>query len=227
MTGRGKPRFICAALAAAACACALLLPPAATAQPAVPTLVLGAHLYPRPFGLTYVYGHAEVPPTEPATDVAGQTVLLYASTFPFTAWTQVATLTTDFEGYYAYHQTIGQNTTFRAVWQSAAPVQAKDRLVKLPMKLSFKASHHRVRPKGVVTFSGAGRPAHPGAKVDIQQADRHGRYRTISHTLATAGSTFHVRLRVKKGGVYRALFPGDGLFGISASRPVRVTVGKH
>ena len=226
MTGRGYLHRVCAALTAVIAA-VLIIAPRAEAQPAVPTLVLGAHLYPRPFGLTYVYGHAEVPPTEPATDVAGQTVLLYASNFPFTAWTQVATLTTDWEGYYAYHATISQNTTYRAVWQSAAPVQAKDRLVKLPLKLSFKASHHRVRRKGVVTFSGAGRPAHPGAKIDIQQADRHGRFRTISHTLASAGSTFQVRLRVKKGGVYRALFPGDGLFGISASHPVRVTVSKH
>ncbi|HEX6457505.1 MAG TPA: hypothetical protein VF032_01195 [Thermoleophilaceae bacterium] len=224
MTGRGRPRSIHAALAAAMVA-ALLMTSQAAAQPAVPTLILGAHQYPRPFGLTYVYGHAEVPPTEPPSDVAGQTVVLYASTFPFTAWTPVATLTTDFEGYFTYHQTITQNTTYRAIWQTAAPVQSKDRLVKLPMKLQhFRASRTRVKRKSLVTFTGTGAPAHPGATIDLQQADRHGRFRTVSHTLSSSASTFRLRLRVRRSGVYRALFPGDGMFGIAASRPVRVTV---
>lgn len=227
MAGRAKPRFVGAALVAL-CACALFAPAGAQAQPTVPTLILGGHLYPRPFGLTYVYGHAEVPPSEPSSDVSNQTVALYASDFPFTAWAQVATLKTDWEGYFTYHQTITQNTSFRAIWQGAAPVQSKDRLVKLPMKLRLKASHHRVKRGRTVTFSGVGAPAHPGATVDIQEADRHGRFKTVSHTITSPRSTFRVRLRVRRGGVFRALFPGDGQFGISASRPVRVTaVRKH
>ena len=102
---------------------------AAAQGPTAPTLILGGHLYPRPFGLAYAYGHAEVPASEPQSDVAGQTVALYESTFPFTGWTQVATLTTDFEGYFTYHQTIAQNTAFRAIWQAATPVQSKDKLI--------------------------------------------------------------------------------------------------
>lgn len=226
MTGRGRLQSIYAAFAAAIAA-ALIMTSQAAAQPSVPTLILGAHQYPRPFGLTYVYGHAEVPPSEPAGDVAGQTVALYATTFPFTTWTQVATLITDFGGYFTYHQTITQNTTFRAIWQSATPIQSKDRLVKLPMKLRVKASHHTVRKNGVVTFSGIGAPTHPGAPVDLQQADRNGRFKTISHTVVSPASTFRIRLRVRRGGLYRALFPGDGQYGISASKPVRVTARKH
>jgi hypothetical protein len=32
---------------------------------------------------------------------------------------------------------------------------------------------------------------------------------------------------VRRGGLFRVLFAGDGQFGVSASRPVRVTVVKR
>lgn len=227
MAGRGKLSSIGAALAACA-ALALAGPGTAAAQgPTVPTLILGGHLYPKPFGLAYVYGHTELPATADQTGVAGQTVVLYASTFPYTGWVQVATLTTDFGGYFTYHQTITQNTEFRAIWQGAAPVQSKDKLVKLPMKLTLKASHHRVKQGGVVTFTGAGAPAHPGASVELQQQTSHGGFKTFSSTVVSATSTYSLRTRVKRGGVFRALFPGDDLFGVSASRPLRVMAVKR
>src|SRR5437763_16999458 len=161
MIGRGSLRSICVGWAVAICGALIMSGGAAAQGPTAPTLILGGHLYPRPFGLAYAYGHAEVPAREPESDVAGQTVALYESTFPFTGWTQVATLTTDFEGYFTYHQTIAQNTAFRAIWQAATPVQTKDKLIKLPMKLAVKASHRRVKPGGAVTFSGSGSPGPP------------------------------------------------------------------
>jgi hypothetical protein len=92
----------------------------------------------------------------------------------------------------------------------------------VPLKLSLKASHTKVKKKGVVTFTGAGRPAHPGAKVELQELDKHGRYKTVSSTTASPSSQFSVRTRLRRSGVFRVLFPGDGQFGIAASRPVRV-----
>jgi hypothetical protein len=220
MTGRGKAIAFVAALAAWF-ACAGV---ASAQEPTVPTLILGGHLYSTPYGNTYVYGHAELPATQDQSGIANQTVQLYASPFPFTAWTQVATLTTDFGGYFSYHTSIGQNMTYRAIWQTTAPVQSKDKLVKLPLKLALKASHTRVKRKGVVTFSGAGRPGHPGAPVELQQADRNGRFKTFAKSVLSAGNTFSVRTRLKTGGLFRMLFPGDGQFGVSVSKPVRVTV---
>jgi hypothetical protein len=218
---RGCSRHIAAAAAFAT----LLLPGVAGAQVTAPTLILGGHLYPRPYGLAYVYGHIELPASEPPSDAAGQTVALYASGFPFTDWAQVATLTTDWEGYFTYHASIGQNTSYRAIWQAATPLQSKDKLVKLPLKLSLRASHTRVRPRGVVTFSGMGFPAHAGSKVELQQTDKHGRFKTVATGVISTGSTFRVRTRVRRGGVFRALFPGDGQFGVAASRSVRVSTG--
>jgi hypothetical protein len=218
---RGR-RYIALAAALAALL-AIAGSPASAQGPVARDVILGGHLYPKPFGDTYVYGHVRVPATEPATDVAGQPVALYASVFPFTAWTQVATLTTDFEGYFSYHTTLAQNTAYRAIWQTNPPVQSKDKLVKVPLKLSLRASHTTVKKRGVVTFTGAGRPAHPGAPVELQLMDRHGRFKTVTKTAASPATTFLVRVRVRKGGgVYRVLFPGDGQFGVAASRPVRV-----
>jgi hypothetical protein len=217
-----------AALVAVLAALALVLPAGAAAQnPPLRTLILGGHLYPKPFGDAYVYGHVEVPITEPASDLQGQTVVLYQSAFPFTTFTPVATMTTDFEGYFSFHTTIAQNMTYRAIWQTNPPVQSKDKLLKLPFKLTLKASHTRVKRRGVVTFTGGGAPAHPGAQVQLQQMDSHGRFKTFAKTVTTPQSTFSVRTRVRRGGVFRVLFAGDGQFGISASRPLRVATVKR
>jgi hypothetical protein len=227
MADRGQVRLIGAAAAVCAALAVALVPGVALAQnPPAPTVILGGHLYPKPFGDTYVYGRLEVPATMPAGAVAGQTVTLYASGFPFANWAQVATLTTDFGGYFSYHSSIGQNTSYRAIWQTSPPVQSKDKLVKLPLKLSLKASHSVVKRKGMVTFSGAGAPAHPGAKVELQQADKNGRFKTFAGSALSAANRFSKRVRLRRGGVFRVLFAGDGQFGISASRPVRVSVHK-
>jgi hypothetical protein len=215
MTRRGIGIALAAALALGAPAAA-----SASAQVAAPEVVIGAHLYPRPFGLTYIYGQLRVPDTTPASTVQGQTVALYASVFPFTAWTQVATLTTDFKGYYSYHATIAQNTAYHAVWQGASPLQSRDRLVKLPLRLRL---HARRGSRGLVTFSGNAYPPHPGARVLIQRMNSHGRFRNLTSTTLLSSSRFTRRVRIKgRGGVFRALFAGDGQFGIGASRPLRV-----
>lgn len=221
---RGGRRYIAALMALAALS--VMAASAAAQGPTVPDVILGGHLYPKPYGNTYVYGHVRVPPTEPATDMANQKVVLYSSVYPFTGWTPVVTLVTDWEGYFSYHTTLSQSTSYRAIWQAATPVQSKDKLVKVPLKLSLRASHTKVRRRGVVTFTGATRPAHPAARVELQQMDRHGRFKTVAGTVATPGSTYSLRIRVRRTGVYRVLFPGDGQFGVAASRPVRVRIGR-
>jgi len=205
---------------ALAAALALAAPAAAPAAVTAPEVVIGAHLYPKPFGLAYTYGQLRVPDGTPPAAVQGQTVALYASVFPFTAWTQVATLTTDFKGYFSYHSRIAQNTSYRAVWQGAAPVQSRDRLVTLPLRLRL---HARRGSRGLVTFSGSAYPLHPGGRVLIQRMDSHGRFRNLAVTTLLSSSRFTRRVRVKgRAGVFRALFPGDPQFGIGASRPLRL-----
>lgn len=220
MARRGIGIAVAAALALCAPGAASAAVSARSAAVTAPEVVIGAHLYPRPLGLAYTYGQLRVPDSTPASAVQGQTVALYASVFPFTAWTQVATLTTDFEGYFSYHSTIAQNTAYRAVWQSAAPLQSRDRILKFPLRLSLHARRGR---GGLVTFSGNAYPLHPGARLLIQRMGSHGRFRSLTTTTLLSSSRFTRRVRVRgRGGVFRALFAGDGQFGIGASRPLRV-----
>jgi hypothetical protein len=218
MAGRAQLGIACAAAVAAF---ALLLAGPARAQGvAAPEVILGGHLYPRPFGLTYAYGQVRVPDGTPPGAVAGQTVDLYASTFPFTGWVPVASLTTDWKGYFTYHQRINQNVAFRAVWNmGGTPVQSKDKLVKLPLRLRLRVSRRGARR---VIFRGVSYPPHPGGRIYLQQLGGHGRFRTVTSTTIASGSSFSRSWRLRRPGVFRALFPGDGQFGEAASRPVRV-----
>jgi hypothetical protein len=52
--------------------------------------------------------------------------------------------------------------------------------------------------------------------------DAHGRFKTVSRTVSSPSSAYSLRVRVRRGGVFRVLFPGDGQFAASASRPLRV-----
>jgi hypothetical protein len=181
-------------------------------------LVLGAHLYPKPRGLTYVYGHIKPPLGVPLTQFGGQTVVMYESVFPFLAWQQIATLTTDWQGYFSLSQTIAQNTAYRAVWQTNPPLQSKDRLVTVPLEVTLSA-----RARGShVTFSGATSPPHPGALVALQEIDKHGRFRTVGTARLAPTNSFQRSWRLRRGGVFRALVKGDGLYGVGVSRPLRV-----
>jgi hypothetical protein len=191
-----------------------LAAPAAAQGPTVPDVILGGHLYPKPQGLAYVYGQVRVPlgSTQP---VAGQTVALYQSVYPFTDWSQVASLTTDFKGYFSFNETIGQNVAFRALWGS---VQSKDKLVKLPLRISLSAR----RAGRQVLFRGSTYPPRPGAVVDLQRIGRHGGFHTFARVRIGTAAGYERRIRIAGGGIFRALAPADPAFAAGASRPVRV-----
>jgi hypothetical protein len=207
-SGRGH---ICAVLALLALWCAA---PAAAAPPTVPDVVLGGHLYPKPYGLAYAYGQVRVPlgSTQP---VSGQTVTLYQSIYPFTGWAPVATLPTDFGGYFSFHETITQNVSFRAVWNGVA---SKDKLVKLPLRVSLRAR----RSGRAVIFRGSSFPALPGRTVELQRLGRHGGFHTFAQVRIATAAGYERRIRMRGGGVFRALAPADGQYAVGASRPVRV-----
>jgi hypothetical protein len=191
-----------------------LAAPAAAAPPVVPDVVLGGHLYPKPYGLAYAYGEVRVPAgsTQP---VSGQTVTLYQSIYPFTAWAPVATLTTDFGGYFSFHETIAQNVAFRAVWNG---VVSKDKLVKLPLRVSMKAR----RSGRSVIFRGSSFPLLVGRLIELQRLGRHGGFHTFARVEIGSAAGYERRVATRRGGVFRALAPADGQYAVGASRPVRV-----
>ncbi len=214
-------------LGALAAALALALLPAAAAadDPGSVQLALGAHMYAKPAGLTYVYGRIKPPTGMPLTPYANQQIQLYQSVYPFSDWQPVATLTTDWEGFYTFNETLTQNTVFRAVWQANPPLQSKDRLVTFPLKVTLGASSTAVRKGRHVTFTGGTFPPRPGALVVLQQLSRHGRFRTVTSARLSTANQFVRSWRVRTGGVFRALVHKDGQFGGGVSRPLRIQAG--
>ena len=208
---------LCVLAAAFAFALAIAAPVAA-APPTVPDVVLGGHLYPKPYGLAYTYGQVRVPLGSPQP-VSGQTVTLYQSVYPFTAWAPAATLTTDFGGYFSFHETITQNVVFRAVWNG---VVSKDKLVKMPLRVSMKAR----RSGRAVIFRGSSYPLLVGRLVELQRQSRHGGFHTFARVRIGGSKGYERRIRMKRGGVFRALAPADPQYGVGASRPVRVRAKK-
>jgi plastocyanin len=79
-----------------------------------------------------------------------------------------------------------------------------------------------------VRFSGSARPQHDGRLVYIQKRTRRGTYRTIARTrLRDAGasrSRYSRRLRIFRGGVFRARVLGDGDHRTGTSRTRRLVV---
>jgi hypothetical protein len=211
-------------LLALVCVLALAFAPtAATAAPQTTVqLALGAHMYAKPVGLTYVYGRIKPPNGVPLQQFAGQSIALYQSVFPFTVWQPLTTVTTDWEGYYSFNETITQNTVFRAIWQADPPLQSKDRLVLVPIKVTLAASPVRARKGRHVSFTGATFPPRPGALVLLQKLSRHGRFRTVTSARLGPANAYQRSWRVSAGGVYRALVRKDGQYGGGISRPVRV-----
>lgn len=211
---RSGRAHLCALVTCVALALAFAGPATAATPPTVPDVILGGHLYPKPYGLAYTYGQVRVPlgSTQP---VSNQTVTLYQSVYPFTDWAPVATLTTDFGGYFSFHESITQNIAFRAVWNG---VVSKDKLVKLPMRVSMKAR----RSGRSVIFRGTSFPLLVGRVVELQRLSRHGGFHTFAKVQITGSKGYESRIRMKGGGVFRALAPADGQYSVGASRPVRV-----
>jgi hypothetical protein len=207
-----------ASAALAAAALALAAAPAAAQPQTTVELALGAHLYLKPFGLTYAYGRIKPPDGVSEQQYANQTILLYQSAYPFQSWQQVATLTTDWQGYYSFNEMLTQNTAFRAIWQTDPPLQSKDRLVAVPVKVSLEARGRR----GHVTFAGSTYPALPGTVIDLQKLGRRGRFRTVATATLASGARFQRSLRIRSGGVFRALVRPGGQHGAGVSRPLRV-----
>lgn len=206
---------LCALVTAVALALWVTAPAAAAAAPpTVPDVVLGGHLYPKPYGLAYAYGQVRVP-LGSTQSVSGQTVTLYQSIYPFTGWAPVATLTTDFGGYFSFNEKITQNVAFRAVWNG---VVSKDKLVKLPLRVSMRAR----RSGRSVTFRGSSFPPLPGRLIELQRLGRHGGFHTFARVRIETAAGYERRIRMRGGGVFRALAPADGQYAVGASRPVRV-----
>jgi hypothetical protein len=97
---------------------------------------------------------------------------------------------------------------------------------RTPFEVTLRVSDSTPAAGTRVRFSGVVRPARDGALVLIQRRVRPGTFRTVARArlkdAGTARSTYAVRVRIRRDGVFRARVSGnaDHAAGLSRTRPV-------
>jgi hypothetical protein len=201
--------------ALAACAAALALAAPAAAQTPPERITIVALFDPIYFGQkTFVNGQLI------GGDNAGQIVTLQEAPFPFTTWSDVAQITTDYQGYYSFMRRPALTTYYRTVWNGQVMSEQQVQVRVFP-RLSFHAS--RLNSK-TVRFAGTLAPAHPDQAIQIQRQTGSGWRTVASYTLRGGGSTFAGRLRAHHAVRLRAFFPSQG--DVVPAYSVAVTVPK-
>jgi hypothetical protein len=125
----------------------------------------------------------------------------------------------------------------KAYWAVVAPQTAtqpreasQGYLVAVRRKVSIRTSTRRPRAGGLVRFSGFVSPAFtpgPEAVATLQRRNRRGGYTDVRSVLMRAAgpvSSYRLRLRVRRAGVYRVLVPSTATYSQGASVPVTVHV---
>lgn len=220
--------------AAAIAICALTAPAAVRAQ-AVPEIRLriGAHLYPRPWGLAYVFGYLRRADTVPVAAVAGRPVTLEEAQFPFTQWIPVASGQTNELGYFSFRRPrVLTNTMYRATVQLDQPLASQQVLLHVPFRPALALRVRRDRKGALVVARGTVRPGRPGATAWVQAlSQKTGIWRDRVRVRLTgdgAYSRFRSRpFRIRTSTTLRLRIPSDGIneSAVSAPRAVRVPGG--
>ncbi|TML00160.1 MAG: hypothetical protein E6G34_01285 [Actinobacteria bacterium] len=106
---------------------------------------------------------------------------------------------------------------------SSAPV-----LVLVRFRVSFFVSRTHPRRGQLIRFRGRVAPRHNGARVRIQRVGSDRRWHTIArpvlHRTSTNSSVYGLRIRVHRGGRYRATLPPDRHHARGFSRTIRIRV---
>jgi hypothetical protein len=158
---------------------------------------------------------------------AGTTVTLQQSPHPFSAFTDLATATTDAAGNYSFTVTPGLNTRYRVVAQSSPPATSAEVTVLVRYRVSLRLSDSTVRRGQRVRFKGSVAPAHDGRKVKIQRKTSTG-FKTVAKAVLRAAkgdvSKYANRIRITRKGTYRVRVAADAdhATGFSPRRKIRI-----
>ena len=148
-------------------------------------------------------------------ELAGQTVALEESAFPFGAWTEVDTATTDGGGYFSFKRRPSLITRWRVVSRTANSGTSPEVQGDVAPRVRFKAS---LRGR-TVSYSGSLAPAHDGLAVEIQRKSNSGAWRRLT-TARLRRTSFRGRMRIRGRTVLRAFFAGDGDHANASTAPV-------
>jgi hypothetical protein len=144
--------------------------------------------YPRSVDLT---GHLTTDGLPPATPQVVQVGQVSGGSF-----TQVASATTDANGFYRATVKPTSNRTWTAV---CGDVRGNDIVIDVAPRVSLVLSHIQAAAKPTEIFSGAVAPKHAGMQVFVQKAAGGGRWHTVASGRLDSRSrfriTWHVPLR--------------------------------
>jgi hypothetical protein len=162
------------------------------------------------------------------TGNAGRTVQLQAKAFPYTAaFTPVGNpLVTDAAGNFAFPvPLLTVNTQFRVVTLEKPTVTSPIVIVGCAVRVSVKASHHKVRRGARVRFSGHVTPLNDGALFAVQRL-RKGVWVTVSggslHHASATSSRYRKTLHIHHAGLYRVFVGVNNQNTSGTSRSVRI-----
>jgi hypothetical protein len=162
------------------------------------------------------------------TAVAGITVTLQESPYPFGGFNDVATTTTDASGKYVFIRQLKTHTAWRVVAQTKPAGTSLPAFVLQEDTVTLKASTSRPKRGHSVLFTGFATPARFGFPVYIQRLGKHGWRTVLTAKLAITSIpdtvSYAVRLRRVVSGVYRAYVPGGYDHLADASPAKRITV---
>jgi hypothetical protein len=128
----------------------------------------------------------------------------------------------------------------KAYWAVVAPVTptrpreaSSGFLVALRRQVSIKTSTRRPRKGSLVRFSGfvsPGFPVGPGSVATLQRRNRQGGFSDVRAVLLKAAgrfSSFRLRVRANRSGVYRVVVPSSTFFSAGASVAVTVRMRRR
>lgn len=168
------------------------------------------------------------------TGAGNARVTLLGRAFPFTSpFAQIGNaLISRPDGTYAFtFGAAGISSQFEIKANTNPPITTAPVMIPVTSRVSMYV-HSRVRRGGRVRFSGTVYPAQNGLLVKIQRRSRKGNFYTFAETNLRhrnkLSSRYLKRLRLKRGGTFRALVvsAGGAIYpGVSRARSVRLTPG--
>jgi hypothetical protein len=151
------------------------------------------------------------------TGNANRQVVLQSNPFPYTQGFQNAlnAQVTDAAGNFSFALlTVPLNTQYRVLMPQKPEVVSPIVSLGVSARLTTHLSSHRVRRGARVRFSGTVRPGIDGARV-LFQRKKGARWVQVSHTFARGAgshSRYSKRVRISRGGTYRAFVQVDGSY---------------
>jgi hypothetical protein len=154
----------------------------------------------------------------------GQQVTLTEDPFPYDAYVNPRTATTDANGNFTFRLVPASNANYRV----AARGEQDFASVRVRMRVGFVASDSTPARGQRVLFSGTVAPKHDGRTALVQRLSVTGAWATVRRTLlrTTTGnrSRYATTLTIRRSGTYRVRVAADGdhLTGTSRTRILRV-----